>query len=151
MDHCGNLKHFPYANMFVQDKEFAMAQHPKCEFYGYYRRDWDYPFLYTRLKGSRDLFNDGTIIMEPMPGHTDGMQVIVINLPKSGTIVIASDAAAMEENLNRGVVPRNIRNKEEYLESIAKLQKMKKDGALIICGHDPNQWKKIKKAPKYYE
>ena len=150
MDHAGGLKGFPYSNIFVQEKEMKSAQKPESEIKGYYRRDWDYPLLYSLLKGRKDLFGDGTIVIEPLPGHTDGMQVVILDLPKSGKIVLASDAAAMLENLNDGVIARNIQNKDDYQRSIQFLRNLKEQGALIICGHDPEQWENLKKSPEYY-
>jgi N-acyl homoserine lactone hydrolase len=151
MDHVGNNRYFTAAGFFVQEAEYKTALKPDSKADGYYRRDWDYPLLYKCLKGRKDLFDDGRIVMEPLPGHTDGMQVVIVDMPKSGKIVLASDAAAMTENLEHEVVPRNIKNKDEYLDSIRFLKRLKDEGALIICGHDPEQWNEIKTAPDYYE
>ena len=38
-----------------------------------------------------DVFGDGTVVIKSTPGHTPGHQVLVVKLPKSGTIVLAGD------------------------------------------------------------
>src|SRR5665647_1304570 len=48
MDHVGCLRWFGYSNILVQDAEMKLAQKAKAERNGYYRRDWDYPFIYNR-------------------------------------------------------------------------------------------------------
>jgi len=38
-----------------------------------------------------DVFGDGTVVIKPAPGHTPGQQVLVLKLPKTGTVMLAGD------------------------------------------------------------
>ena len=38
-----------------------------------------------------DVFGDGTVVLKAAPGHSPGHQVLVLNLPKTGRVMIAGD------------------------------------------------------------
>jgi N-acyl homoserine lactone hydrolase len=37
--------------------------------------------------------------------HTPGSQMMVVRLPKHGTVVLTSDAVYLEENLDKNILP----------------------------------------------
>ena len=151
MDHAGNNRFFSNARFIVQEEEMREAAMPENEGKGYYKADWRHNLDYQLISKDFDLFGDGRVRLEHLPGHTPGLQIAVLDLPVSGKIVLASDAAALLENLNQGIVARNISQTEPYLHSMHRLQELKKSGALIICGHDPHQWNSLRLAPAYYD
>ena len=151
MDHAGNNRFFPNAQFIVRKEEMCDAAKPENEGKGYYFSDWRHDLDYRIISKNLDLFGDGRVCLEHLPGHTPGLQIAVLDLPVSGKIVLASDAAALLENLNQGIVARNIFQVQPYLHSLHRLQELQNAGALIICGHDPQQWTSLKLAPAYYE
>lgn len=151
MDHAGNNRFFPNARIIVREEEMCEASKPENEGKGYYKSDWRHNLDYQLISKNLDLFGDGRVCLEHLPGHTPGLQIAVLDLPVSGKIVLASDAAALSDNLLQGIVARNIYQLHPYLDSLHRLQELHKSGALIICGHDPQQWNSLKLAPAYYE
>lgn len=151
MDHAGNNRFFKHAELIVQHDEMQAAKKPENEGRGYYRRDWDHNLRYRILHGSLDLFTDGRIVLEPLPGHTAGLQIALLEMPNSGKIVLASDASLMAENLEHAIIPKNVHQIEAYLRSRDRLLALRAQGALIVYGHDMRQWNSLKLAPEYYD
>lgn len=150
MDHAGGNRFFPNAKFIVQELEMKEAAKPENEGRGYFKRDWDHLLNYQLIQGGLDLFGDGKIILDHLPGHTIGQQVAIVDLYNSGKIVLASDTVPMLENLNNGAIPKNIWNREALIQSVNRLKEMQHQGALIICGHDPRQWDDLLRTPNYY-
>jgi hypothetical protein len=57
----------------------------------------------------------------------------------------------MSEILNEGILPAVVWNAEAAMRSLVKIQHMKKEGAVVLMAHDPDQWETVKLAPDYYE
>ncbi len=151
MDHAGGNKYFPGAQFIVQDVEHAEAIKPENEGKGYYKRDWDHPLNYKMISGTFDVFGDGKIILEHLPGHSVGQQIAIVDLINSGKIVLASDAAPMLENLNNQSVPKNIWNRKDFVTSIGRLNELQKQGCTVICGHDDRQFETLRIVPEFYD
>lgn len=73
------------------------------------------------------------------PGHTAGHMSMWIELPKGPPVILAGDAADLQENLDDEVAPGGLwRNQEQRaIESIRKLKRIARDtGACIWPNHD---------------
>ena len=155
LDHAGGMPLFPKATFIVRKSELKAAWWPE-RFQGHYIFD-DYKdtrnFHFIELDDveSFDVFLDGSVICIDTKGHSQGHQSTVVNLPKSGRFVLTADAAAMSEILDEGVLPAVVWNSEAAMRSLAKIQHMKKEGAVVLMAHDPDQWETVKLAPDYYE
>lgn len=151
MDHAGGNQFFAGAEFIVQEEEMAAAKDPANEGKGYYRHDWDYPLCYRLINGEQDLFGDGTIRLKPLPGHSRGMQIVLVKLNETKTFVFAFDGAVNRGNLEDEVIPKMFWDAELTLAGIQEIKRLKQGGAEIIYGHDPEQWAELKLAPLYYE
>ena len=97
------------------------------------------------------MFGDGKVILKSTPGHTPGHQVLFVDLPKTGPVVISGDLYHYpeERTLNRLPVRDN---KEQTAASRAALEKfLKEKGAQLWIQHDIAAHEKLKKAPEYYD
>ena len=63
------------------------------------------------------------------------------------TIILSGDACYLHENLERGMVSRLSFNVGQATESLQRIADLIRDGAEIIIGHDPDQWRRIPQAP----
>jgi N-acyl homoserine lactone hydrolase len=73
-------------------------------------------------------------------------------LEKDGAIILSGDGVPCQENYLVFKIPRNHLDGEQARKTIQDLHDLiEKEKALLIHGHDPEQWKKIRKAPKFYE
>ena len=104
-----------------------------------------------KLSGDRDVFGDGTVVIESTPGHTVGHQVLFVKLPKSGPVVLSGDLYHYpgERTLNR------MPDREKTAgtpESRAKIESLVRgSGAQLWIGHDIQTFAKLKKSPEYYD
>ena len=111
-----------------------------------YKNTRDFNYIELEDNVDYDVFGDGSIICFDTRGHTRGHQSVLVTLPNSGKIVIAADAASLPENLDLMVPPgRAIYSTERGLLAIEKLRKLRDEGALVMMGHCPVQWKELKK------
>lgn len=148
LDHAGNIKLFPKAKHVVQKDELKTAWWPeKFQRAAYVLKDYDTTrdFDFMQLSGDFDLFGDGSILVLDSKGHTQGHQSILVNLPKSGPIIVAGDAIYTAEN-ERGTIPGITWNTNESMRSIDRLKQIRDArGGTIWYSHDAEQYKANKR------
>lgn len=151
-DHAGGNQFFPDSLFFVSRKEFVCAQNPENEGKGYFEADWDHPLNYRTIDGEHDIFNDGTLKVIPMPGHTPGHQILRVTLQQQGVVILSGDSVPFRKNYEAFVVPRNTIDTHQALQSIRDLHKLvEEENAFLIHGHDPDQLNTLRRAPEYYD
>jgi glyoxylase-like metal-dependent hydrolase (beta-lactamase superfamily II) len=98
-----------------------------------------------------DLFGDGTIRMIFTPGHSPGHQSFLITLPNTGPVLLTIDAAYTLDHWEDKALPGLVCSSVDAANSVAKLKKIAEDtGALLVTGHDPDNWNTFKKAPNQF-
>jgi N-acyl homoserine lactone hydrolase len=97
------------------------------------------------------VFRDGSLVCIDTKGHTEGHQSLVVDLPFTGTVVLAGDAAQVLENLTGKVPPGICWNSQLAVEATQRLEHMQSEGALVILGHELSSLDSLKLAPDYYE
>lgn len=150
-DHCGCNEFFRKATVVCHAKELEAARREDAEKAGFIAADWNHPMPYDTIDSQRDLFNDGRVVLVPVPGHTIGMTAALVSLDKSGSFLLASDAVAMRANLERDIHPRNTWDAEQSAQSMAEIRRIEEGGATVLFGHDDAQWQTLKKGADYYE
>src|SRR5207248_10053784 len=108
----------------------------------------------TRLRGDFALFNDGTIRIVRVPGHTPGSQFMVVKLPKPVSAILTSDVVYLTESLEKTLIPPipGTWNPSDAYESYAKIRHIRDvENAKLFIGHDPELFKAAKKAPEFYD
>lgn len=150
-DHCGCNEFFSKATFFIHADELAFAADPAQEGNGYFRADWDHAVVIRSFTGERDLFDDERIVLVPLPGHTPGMTGVVANLDRSGRFFLVSDAVSVRANLDQEMIPKNTWNFDLMAQSMTEIKRIEKTGATIVCGHDPGQWRQLRKGRDAYD
>ncbi|EJT01367.1 N-acyl homoserine lactonase family protein [Rhizobium sp. CCGE 510] len=150
-DHCGCNSYFRRATILCHEAEAQAATASDAENQGYLRGEWDQPQGFQTFNAEHDVFDDGRIVLLPMPGHTPGMTVARVELEKDGSFILASDAAPLQANVDTGIAPRNTWNNELAAEALACLKALRERGATIISGHDDAQWQGLRKDVEFYE
>jgi len=148
-DHCGCNAFFSQATMYVHANELAFARSPAQEGRGYFQADWNHPMQVSRFTGEVDIFDDGRIVLLPLPGHTPGLTGLLASLPNSGAYLLASDAVAIKENLK--IMPKNIWNPDLQAASLAEIDRIARSGATLVYGHDLPQWSTFKSPADCYD
>lgn len=150
-DHCGCNEFFKKATVICHARELEAAQQEDAAKMGFLEVDWKQTIPIETIEAEKDLFNDGRIVLIPVPGHTPGMTAALIGLDKDGDFLLASDAVALKANLDGGINPRNTWNPELSSRSMDEIRRIQRARATIIYGHDDEQWKVLKKGNEFYE
>lgn len=156
LDHSGYHGAFPRAKLVVQRKHYEVANSEVAS-NGYprflqTRPQWDQPpSRYWFVEGDTQLL-PGLELIETS-GHTPGHQSILVHLPQTGPVLLTIDAVPLQRwfTPDRKAGPSN--NNEEVLR--ANMRQLldlvqREQVALVIFGHDIEQWQTLKKAPDYY-
>jgi len=151
-DHCGGNEFFPRSTFLVQRKELEAARDPGVlaeKRYTPSAQDFDHPLAYRPIDGDYDVFGDGTVVLFPTHGHTPGHQSLRVRAGKGSDLVLTADACYTRENMDRDLLPGVLWDAGEMAHSLARLRELRdRQGATIIFGHDPAQWRELPRAPE---
>lgn len=150
-DHCGCNEFFSKATIYVHKDELARARRPDMEEMGYFSADWRHPMPIVEVNGEMDIFNDGRIVLLPLPGHTPGLTGVLASLPNSGAYLLASDAVSLRKHLDLEIIPKNTWCPHLHTKSHTEIKRIEKSGAVVVCGHDLSQWSALRTADEYYD
>lgn len=157
-DHSGNHDLFSDAELVVQRKHYELAKggHPR---FAANRDVWDRPDLnYRLIDGDTELL-PGVELIETS-GHVPGHQSVLVRLPQTGSVLLAVDAVMDQSMADADTRQMWVTDWVESLDDeaqirastrkIAELAEREK-AALVIYGHDAQQWSDLRHAPAYYE
>jgi glyoxylase-like metal-dependent hydrolase (beta-lactamase superfamily II) len=169
LDHGGNVCKFPKAILLVQKDEMKNAAWPDPGTAGPYipgdvaclRSDLGNAlpnkFKMEMLEGDMDVFGDASVVVKRWPGHTPGSQMVVVRLPKTGTVVLTSDNVYFSENVTKNLLPdvslayypTGILNAYAYIRALQG-----SENASFMTAHDldgPANKARQSKAPQMFE
>ncbi len=145
IDHVGALHDFPHAPLLVSAAERALAK----PLYFTDRRPLDWPDRETILIKADTVLGPGFEVFMA-PGHTPGQIAFLLELPRTGPILLTSDAisrpAEIDGAFDTAPDPHAARSSADRLMQIADDR-----GAFVIYGHCARQWPVLGKAPACYE
>jgi N-acyl homoserine lactone hydrolase len=150
-DHCGCNAFFRKATFICHAEELTAARAPGAEASGYLAADWDHPMPVEAINGQRDVFNDGRVVLLPLPGHTPGSIGALTRLNRDGAFLLAGDTVSLRETLDTGIIPKNTWNADALSKSLDEVRRIEASGATILCSHDAQQWDSLRKGPNAYE
>lgn len=151
LDHSGNHAAFTKAKYVVQRAHHDHA--PGNARFAATRPQWDQPMERIRLVDGDTELLPGLALIETS-GHVLGHQSVLLRLPKTGAVLLTIDAVPFREGFVRDLADDGsnpdaeaIRASTNKLLDLVEREKV----ALVIFGHDPEQWEGLKKLPAYYE
>jgi N-acyl homoserine lactone hydrolase len=153
-DHTANLNQFAKSTWLVRPIERAFmfkAGNERVE-----------PRFYDQLEHSKtvsldkdeyDVFGDGTVVIKAAPGHTPGHEVLILNLAKTGRVMIAGDLYHYPpERTYARKPPDNEFSVEQSAASRAMIEAyLKKTRTALWIEHDFRANAALKKSPAFYE
>ncbi len=152
IDHAGYHDAFMKAELIVQRTHYELARSGHARFAAA-RAHWDHQALHYRLIDGDTEILPGLTLLETS-GHTVGHQSVMVSLPQTGKVLLTIDAVMMQHLFtpDRRAWPLDD-NEEQLRASTRKLLNPVEyeQVALVIFGHDGQQWQTLKKAPAYYE
>jgi len=165
-DHAGNIGKFLDSTFVYQRDEIKNAFWPAPGFAVFYITQ---DFLMMRnstamampnkvktieLDGDLDLFGDHSIEIHRTVSHTPGSQMMVVRLPKTGTVLLTSDAIYLQENLDKNILPSvgSVYSPTGMLDAYAWAKRLRDlENADILMAHDPDNFKAHSHSPEFYE
>ena len=145
-DHVGNVDMFPKSTLLIQKAEidFAFAEGKPAPF----RKDRPMQLL----SGDFDVFGDGSVVILSAPGHTPGHQALLVNLAKTGWIVMSGDLAHFKDNWDNDRVPSMNTSADQTHASRARVQKVLDDKkAQLWINHDLPSFNSRRLSPQFYD
>lgn len=153
-DHVGIANEVTGATLLIQKPEYdaAFADEISIAFFQ--------PELYDNLKngkmeilsGNHDVFGDGSVQILSAYGHTPGHQVLFVDLPEYGPLVLSGDLYHFRISRREKKVPQFNFDAALTLKAMDKVEKfVKEKNATFWIEHDLAGFKALKKAPEYYE
>lgn len=104
------------------------------------------------LNGDHDVFGDGRVRIISAPGHTPGHQVLLVDLPNSGPILIAGDLYHFAISRRERRIPTFNFDAEMTLTSMDRIEALVKEtGAVLWIEHELAVFEQLKHAPAYYD
>ncbi len=152
-DHAGGHDAFPDAELIVQRRHYEVARAGTYPRFERMRAHWDHPGLRYRLIDGDCTLLPGIELIETS-GHVPGHQSVLVRLPQTGPVLLAIDAVTQAAQFDADV--RELGPHDMDLASVREstrtlVELARREGvALVVFGHDAEQWPTLKKAPDYY-
>lgn len=145
-DHTGNMNLFTRATLVLQEEEYE----------GLFNSQLANPSVDSlrnnqaiKLKADHDLFGDGSVVLMRTPGHTTGHQVLFVDLPETGPVVLSGDLWHFAKNRELRGVPQFNSDSTATLASMDKIEAfLKESGAKLWIQHDYAQQQGIPHSPE---
>jgi len=154
-DHSANANLFAHATWLVrpEEKEVMFPSIPAS--------DSGRPMTFAALKDNKsisvdveeyDVFGDGLVILKAARGHSAGHQVIYLNLPVTGGVVLSGDLYHYPEERTLDRLPTRDFSLEQTRASRIELEAfLVRHNASLWIEHDLIGHRKLRKAPEFYD
>jgi N-acyl homoserine lactone hydrolase len=152
-DHVGNANQFPASTWLLNRRELAWATSEPSPvsmrpvLFVAYRQA-----KVQLLEGDHDVFGDGRVRILHTPGHTPGSSVLLLNLRRSGPLLLSGDLYLSGEGKRHGYVPSVNASRADTLASMARVDRLLKQlKAKLIVQHDVAEFASMPRAPAYLD
>lgn len=157
LDHAGGLEYFRGTNIpiHVHEAELKHAFYSvatKTDIGVYLPKDLNFEHNWKAFHGPSLELAQG-INMIHSPGHTPGLCIMQVNMPKSGTWIFSSDQYHVKENYYDDQ-PQGwlARDHDDWCRSHAMIKNLqKRTNAKVVFGHCKETLMGFKLAPEHYE
>ena len=154
LDHAGYMDSFPNAAFIVRKEELRAAWWPEPYELGYrlpnFEHTRNFRFIQPEVEEDFDVFMDGAVVLIDTRGHSRGHQSVLLDLPNTGKVLLAIDAAPDKEIFDRGYSGRPGVDSYQEVRSLQKLRHLVDAGYQIFFAHDAKHPHE-KLAPLYYD
>ena len=136
-DHTGQARDFPKARLLMGAADLAVLRGRPAAGQADLAHWLSGGGQVTEVQGDLDVFNDGSVVMLNLPGHTPGHHGLLVRLA-SGPVMLSGDTYHFTEQVaHRGVPPFNT-NRAESLASMDRFDRLAHNlHARVIIQHEP--------------
>ncbi|SLN63150.1 N-acyl homoserine lactonase [Roseivivax jejudonensis] len=144
IDHLGGLFDFAHAPMVISETERALPR----PLYWTGGQPWDWPERDYVTVGEDATLGPGLTLLQA-PGHAPGQIALLLDLPETGPVLIASDAISRPEEIDERF--DTAWDPAQAIASADRLMRIARErDAFVIYGHGPEQWAELRKSPEHY-
>ena len=151
-DHSGNANQFATATFIVNhhERDYMFSKELKEAFGS----------VYSELEGAEtivfekehDVFGDGRVVIQGMPGHTPGSSVLLIRLEKSGNVLLTGDLYVHARGRELKTIPSFNTDKQSTLDSRRRFEDLAlKEKARVIIQHEKRDFEELPQFPQFLE
>jgi len=151
-DHAGNANKFSDSTFIVNklEQEYMFTEQTYSMFGA----------NYSALKNSNtitfetqyDVFNDETVVIKSMPGHTPGSSVLLIKLNNSGSILLSGDLYIHQQGRELSTMFKYNVDKNLAVNSRVEFENLaKKENARVIIQHEKQHFDNLPKFPNFLD
>ncbi len=145
IDHIGDMAGFPQAPILISADERALPR----PLYWSGKRAMDWPDRVYQLVREDMTLGPGFEVLH-CPGHAPGQLAFMVQLPETGWILLTSDAISRASEIDEKFAGSwDVDQAIFHGNRLMALAVQR--GAMVIYGHSPEQWPKLKKAPDWFE
>jgi glyoxylase-like metal-dependent hydrolase (beta-lactamase superfamily II) len=156
-DHASGIAEYPESMFVVSAVEWEAAG-AGGRMRGYWGRQFDHAFdwrkvdfespdaeSYATFGRALDLFGDGSVRVVSTPGHTPGHMSVVLRL-REREALLTGDAAYTRRTIEETALPYRMEDEHRFRRSLREIQLYERErpDALVICGHDFEQWRTLR-------
>ena len=160
-DHAGCLEMFTKAQIYVNDEELkqVLRLYALNGDMGAYIRNDIKAWLDTQLNWvpvdpeTKEVeLLEGITILNFGPGHTFGLMGLLVSLPNTGNVILASDTINTSKNYGPPILfPGRVYDSIGYNKTVQRIAKLAKEKqARVFFGHDVDQFATLKKSTEGY-
>lgn len=153
LDHSGNAPLFAGATWIVNRRELAWAG-------GELVPSFIDQSLVKLVGGAKkivfdldhDVFGDGSVRILRAPGHTPGSAALMVQLPRSGNLIISGDLYHSREAFENSLVPGSNDSRADTLASMDRIKRLMRNfKARLVVHHAPEDFRAMPRFPAYLE
>ena len=151
-DHIGQAADFPKATLLIGEHDWKVLSSGGVK--GMADPAMVTPWLtggskVEPVKGDKDVFGDGSVMMINLPGHTPGHHGLLVRLKQGGPMLLTGDLAHFTENYESNGIPAFNADRAASLASLDRFKKLAANlKATVIIQHEPRDIAKLPPFPK---
>lgn len=148
-DHTGQAARFPGARLLIGRGDVEDLRHGDSSRAKPLEHWLNGSGKLEEVTGDKDVFDDGTVVMLYLPGHTPGHHGLLLKLPRTGYVLLSGDAAHFRENYDTEGLPAWNTDRSQTLASMHRIKEIVKNlGATFVIQHEPDDVKKLPAFPE---
>jgi N-acyl homoserine lactone hydrolase len=151
-DHSGNANLFSNATFVVQELErnYMFSEQIKS-YFGEFYAELEQAKTIT-FNDEYDVFDDNTVVIKTMPGHTPGSSVLLVRLKQAGNVLLTGDLYIHARERQLPTMLKYNTDKQATLASRAKFEILaKNEQARVVIQHELQDFKLLPKFPKFLD
>ena len=145
IDHVGDMAGYPQAPILISAAERALPR----PLYWSGKQAMEWPEAEYRLVTEDCQIGPGFEVLL-CPGHAPGQLAFMVRLPQTGWVLLTSDAISRASEIDEKFAG-SWDEAQAIFHGDRLMALAKEREALVIYGHDPDQWPGLKKAPEWFE